>query len=166
MLTGENFVARLCKASTLDPSSRAPSVASFEFRLAANGQWNDAYLSVDGLEMLPAHGNSFAEKLAHLRCYQIANPLNVQLIRPTRQMAYAVLSVGTIRAARLMDVGTKLDCRKEPRAEGDTHCGVHPLPGVDHWTGSLDDPAHLAVKQYLFLNCCHFERAVPLDATT
>lgn len=164
MLNDENFVARLCKFSTLDPSTRQPTVASFEFRLAANGEWRDTYLSVDGMEILPSHDGTHAEKLARLRAYQLANPFNVDLTRPTHQMAYAVLSVGTIRAAELVTVGTNLDCLEEPRAAGDTHCGVHPTPGVDHWTGDKDDPAHLAVKQYLYLNYCHCERAVPLAA--
>lgn len=164
MLIDDNFVARLCKSSTLDPVSREPTAASFEFRLAVDGQWNDTYLSVDALEMLASHGATLNDKLACLRRYQLSDPLKIGLMRPTRQMAYAVLAVRAIRAARLPDVGTTLDCLEEPRAEGDTHCGIHPQPGVDHWTGRADDPAHLAVKQYLLLNCCHHERAMPLEA--
>lgn len=163
MLNNDNFVARLCKSATLDQSSRLPTVASFEFRLSANGEWKDTYLSVDGMEILPSHDGTLPEKLARLRAYQIANPLSVELFRPTTQMTYAVLSVGTVRAAPVT-VGTTLDCLEEPRAEGDTHCGVHPTPGVNNWIGDTDDPAHLAVKQYLFLNYCHWERAVPLAA--
>jgi len=164
VLNDDNFVARLCKSSTLDPFTRKPTAASFGFRLAANGEWKDVYLSVDGLEILPTHDGEHPEKLVRLRKYQLENPLQVELVRPTHQMAYAVLSVGTIRSANLETVGTTLDCLEEPRADGDTHCGVHPTPGVNHWTGDQDDPAHLAVKQYLYLNCCHFEQAVPLAA--
>ena len=161
MLDDDRFVARLCKYSTLDPATRSPTVASFEFRCSPSGEWHDTYLSVDGMEILPTHDGDYPQKLARLRAYQLANPLGVDLIRPTHQMAYAVLSVGRIRAAQLDAVSTTLDCLEEPRAVGDTHCGVHPTPGVDHWTGDKDDPAHLAVKQYLFLHCCHDESALP-----
>ena len=164
MLTNDNFVARLCKFSSLDPTTRRPTVASFEFRLSPQGGWGDTYLSVDGMEILPTHDGSHSDKLARLRTYQLANPLAVELLRPTQQMEYAVLSVGTIRAARLVEVGTTLDCLEQPRATGDTHCGVLPKPGVNHWAGEKDDPAHLAVKQYLYLNYCYCERAVPRAA--
>lgn len=164
MLDDADFVARLCKNSSLDQTTRSPTVASFEFRLGADGQWNDTYLSVDGMELLPDGTGTHQVKLARLRQYQVANPHGVALIRPTVNMAYAVLSVGTIRAAQLNDIGTTLECQLDPRADGDPHCGIQPNPGVDHWQGEKDDPAHLAVKQYLFLNICHHERAIPIAA--
>jgi hypothetical protein len=163
VLNDDQFVARLCRSASLDQATRQPTVASFEFR-AANGEWKDTYLSVDGLEILSTHDGTIPEKLTRLREYQLGNPLGVDLIRPTTQMSYAVLSVGTIRAAQLVTASTTLDCLEEPRAAGDTHCGVHPTPGVDHWSGDPDDPAHLAVKQYLFLSYCHWERAIPIAA--
>lgn len=148
----------------MDPETRAPTPASFDFRLSPHGEWKDAYLSVDGLELLPDSEGTIPERLAALRSYQLTNPLGVELIKPRASMAYAVLRVGTIRATDLFEVGTSLDCHLHPRADGDPHCGVQPTPGVDRWLQSADDPAHLAVKQFLWLNTQHHERALPLAA--
>lgn len=163
MLQDKNCVARLCRKSSLDQETKAPTPASFEFRLDNQGDWLDAYLSVDGLEILPGSVGTIPERLAVLRSYHRENPLKVNMIRPSSTMAYAVLTVGAIRAADLQTVGTTLDCHQHPRANGDPHCGVQPSPGVDHWINGADDPAHLAVTQYLWLNVCHHEQAMPVQ---
>jgi hypothetical protein len=162
VLPNTDFVARLCLNSTLDQTTRIPTVASFGFRYDDQNGWVDTYLSCDWLEHLPDSGGTHPEKLAALRTYQLTNPYEVQLIKPTYMMVYAVMSVAVVHAAHLDEAGpTTLECLHKPRngIEADPHAGIQPNPGVPRWTAGVDDPAYLAVRQYLFLNCCHHEPA-------
>lgn len=160
MLPATDHVARTCKKSSLDPVTRRPTPASFEFRLK-EGKWHDVYLSVNWLEFLSPGNDSLPTKIERLRAFQLGNAQGLQLVKPTVNNAYAVLAAATVQSARLEQVGTTLECRHEPMAEGDPHSGVYPNPGTDHWPTNGDAPAHLAVQQFLFQSMCYWERGIP-----
>jgi hypothetical protein len=154
-----DHVARTCKASTLDPRTKQPTPASFEFRLNDDDGW-EAYLSVNWLELLPCDLDSIEGKVDTLRRYQLQNPHKLDVIKPTRSNMYAVLPVAAVRAEAVVNGTTALECEHEPEAEGDPHSGVFPQPGTHDWSNVPDDPIHLAVQQYLFESISHAEPGV------
>lgn len=156
-LPDADFVARTCRPSSLDPLSGRPTPASFEFRLG-KGQW-ETFLSVNWLEFLHREGG-LAERLTHLRAFLRDPPPGVPVLPPKKSMLLAVIPVRAIHAAALIDVGTTLTCRHAPDGDGDPHSGVYPNPRTHCWPQNHDAPAHLAVKQHLFMAVCHCEPAV------
>ena len=80
VLPDTDFVARTCKDSTLDPTTREPTPASFEFRLQGE-EWVETYLSVNWMEYLPDGSGGHAEKLARLRAFLLAPPEAVPVLR-------------------------------------------------------------------------------------
>jgi hypothetical protein len=155
-LPDTDHVARTCKSSTLDPDTRDPTPASFEFRLD-DDHWKETYLSVNWLEYLQAGEATLKEKVEALRAFQVRNEHDLPVIRPTRKTAFAVVKTSAIHAGRIEDVGTTLACRHKPNGPFDPHSGILPHPGVAHWPVSSDAAAHLAVKQFLFQAVCHHE---------
>lgn len=161
-LPDPDHVARTCKFSTLDPQTRAPTPASFEFRFDEDGGWKDTYLSVHWLEHLPPGDGDIPAKLQRLRTYLLEKAAAQQrVLKPTKQMAFAVLRVQSVHEANLMEVGTTLEARHEPHWDGDPHSGIYPTPGVEAWPMNGDAAAHLAVQQYLFQRMSNWERAIP-----
>ena len=158
-LPNDDFVARTCKSSTLDPQSRQPTPASFEFRLGEE-LW-ETYLSVNWMEFLPDGTGGHLEKLARLRAFLLNPPPGIEVLRPTKSMVFAVVPDARISAAALTDIGTILICRHAPGGEDDPHSGVYPDPGTESWPKNKDAPAHLAVKQHLLISICHHEPALP-----
>lgn len=161
VLPDTDFVARTCRASSLDPTTREPTPASFEFRLK-NEEWTETYLSVNWMEFLPDGTGSHAEKLARLRAFLLEPPGGIPGLKPTKKMVFAVVPVASIHAAQLAEVGTTLCCKHVPWGDGDPHSGVFPSPGVECWPKNADAPAHLAVQQHLLVSMCHHEPALPL----
>jgi hypothetical protein len=155
-------VARTCKKSSLDQETNSPTPASFEFRLGEDGKWKDAYLSVNWLEYLLCGNAALPEKLSVLRQYQIDNPYQLALIKPTTGNVYAVVPVAAVNKAMPEDIGVKLECLHEPHALEiiDPHSGVLPQPGVETWPSDTNTAAHLAVQQILFQAICHWERGL------
>lgn len=161
-LPDADHVARTCKASSLDPATRVPTPASFEFRFDDVGGWKETYLSVNWLEYLPPGDGDLPTKLTRLREFLIAAALEAKpVVKPTKQMKFAVLRVAVVHAGTVADFGTTLEARHEAQFEGDPHSGIHPKPGVESWPENKDAAAHLAVQQYLFERICHWESAVP-----
>jgi hypothetical protein len=158
-LPDTDHVARTCKASTLDPLTKRPTPASFEFRLDDGEGW-EVFLSVNWLECLLAGVNSIEDKVNTLRQFQLKNPLNLDVIKPTRNNMYAVLPVAIVRAEAVVNGTTALECEHEPEKVGDPHSGVHPQPGSHNWSNVPDDPVHLAVQLYLFESISHAEPGV------
>lgn len=159
VLPQNDHVARTCKKSTLDAGTGKPTPASFEFR-AKNGEWQDAYLSVNWLEYLGGNQDDLETKLARLRAFQLEHAETLPLMKPTSNNVFAVVPVERIQSANLADVGTTLDCRHEPNAEGDPHSGIYPDPGVGGWPTDGSSPEHLAVQQFLFESICHTEKGI------
>jgi hypothetical protein len=157
VLPDPDFVARLCKQSSLDPVTMAPSPASFEFRFGfQEGAWKEDALSVDWLELLPDGSGSLPQKVDRLRTYLLGNhDFEVKVIKPTSNMRFAVLPVAKIHSAKIEE--TTLECRHDPRGEGDTHAGIYPTPGVDAWPAFKDHAAHLNMQLYLYESICHSE---------
>jgi hypothetical protein len=117
-------------------------------------------LSVFWLELLHPGAQSRAAQLAAFRAYATVNP-PFQVPGLSKKGALAVLRVGAIHEATLQSTSTTLECRHEPRGQGDGHCGIHPNPGVDHWPATGNAPAHLAVRQFLWEVMCYWEDAFP-----
>ena len=163
MLPSADHVVRTCKAASVDQSTMRPTPAAFEFRLK-DGAWNEGYLSVNWLEYLHPQPGDFATKLAKLRAFLSTNEHGLPVLKPSAKSALAVLPIATIQPGRLEDVGTVLECRHEPHGEGDPHAGIYPNPGVEHWPVNVDEPAHLAVQQFLFQSMCHWEPGVLASA--
>lgn len=159
-LPDTDHVARTCKASTLDPSTKQPTPASFEFRLSNVEGW-EIYLSVNWLEYLSGEANDMVAKLERLREYQLRNPSELKLIKPTRGNMYAVLPVAAVQSNGAVSNNTALECGHRPGADGDPHSGIFPHPGTHDWTNVPDDPMHLAVQQFLFESVCHKEPGIP-----
>lgn len=113
VLPDTDFVARTCRASSLDPTTREPTPASFEFRLK-NEEWTETYLSVNWMEFLPDGTGSHAEKLARLRAFLLEPPGGIPGLKPTKRMVFAVVPVASIHAAQLAEVGTTLCCKHVP----------------------------------------------------
>lgn len=159
VLPKQDHVARTCRKSTLDGGTGEPTPASFEFR-AKDGQWQDAYLSVNWLEYLGDDLGDLQAKVARLRAFQLEHVGKLSLIKPTASNVFAVVPVERIQSANLADVGTTLDCRHEPSAERDPHSGIHPTPGVEGWSTDGNSPVQLAVQQFLFESICHTEKGI------
>lgn len=160
-LPDTDHVARTCKQSSLDPLTRRPTPASFEFRLDDESGW-EVFLSVNWLELLADRADGLPNKLAKLREYQQQNPHGLRIIKPTVSNLYAVLPVASVRsgAIAVSEGMTVLDCEHEPEVDGDPHSGVHPMPGSHDWSDIPDDPVHLAVQLFLFESVCHTEPGV------
>ncbi|ARL86695.1 hypothetical protein BOC57_11290 [Burkholderia pseudomallei] len=162
VLPDTDHVARTCKKSSLDQETNSPTPASFEFRLGEDGKWKDAYLSVNWLEYLLCGNADVAEKLSALRQYQVDNPFELALIKPTKGNVYAVVPVAAVSVDMPDDIGVELECHHEPHATAtiDPHSGVLPQPGVDTWPSDANTAAHLAVQQILFQAICHWEKGI------
>jgi hypothetical protein len=158
VLPDEDHVARTCKKSSL--ANGAPSPASFEFRLGGL-EWTDAYLSVNWLEYLLTGNASLTDKVGALREYQLDNPCNLAIVKPTASNVYAVLPVGAIHSATLAVNATTLACSHEPNSNFDPHAGIAPTPGVNTWPADSNGAAHLAVQQMLFQAVKHWEPGKP-----
>lgn len=158
-LPDDHTVARTCKPSSVDQPTRKPTPASFEFR-PGDGAWKDKYLSVNWLEFLHKEEGDVSAKIATLRAYLLSDH-GLPIFELKAKGMIAAIYVRTIHQANLEKIETTLQCRHEPRAEGDPHSGIHPDPGVDHWPVEVDAPAHLAVQQILFLSMYHWEGARP-----
>lgn len=157
-LPDTDHVARTCKQSSIDPLTKRPTPASFQFRLGDEAGW-EVFLSVNWLECLADGAESLQDKVAKLRQYQQRNPHQLAIVKPTVNNMYAVLAVDAVRRGPV-DGTTVLDCEHEPEADGDPHSGVYPKPGSHDWSKVPDDPLHLAVQQFLFESVCHVEPGV------
>lgn len=125
-----------------------------------DGAWKDTYLSVNWLEFLDPGQSDLPAKIAALRAYLLSDH-GPPVFALKRKGMIAAIPVRAIHEAVLENVGTMLECRHEPRAQGDPHSGIHPDPGVGHWPAVDDAPAHLAVQQFLFMSMSHWEDALP-----
>lgn len=157
MLPNEDHVARLCKGSSAPTGM--PTPASFAFRPSNDGGWKDAYLSVNWLEFLHPEQSDLPTKFAKLREF-LGTPHEFAVMTPTRTSVLAAIKVSAIHDAPVDAVATILECRYEPRGDGDAHSGIHPSPGVEHWPTAGDAPEHLAIQQFLFQSVCHIEAAI------
>ncbi|MGF6700078.1 hypothetical protein OKW38_004690 [Paraburkholderia sp. MM5496-R1] len=126
-----------------------------------DGQWKDAYLSVNWLEYLLC-GADLSGKLAVLRQYQLDDPYDLRAPKPTRSNVYAVLPVSAIHEVLLEVFGATLECHHEPSANAaiDPHSGIHPRPGVNTWPLEPDAPEHLAVQQFLYQSISYREKGI------
>lgn len=148
-IANDQHVVRVCNSSAVDPETRKPLPVAFTFRQHEDGSWKETYLSVFWLEHLHPNAQGAQAQLAAFRQYANGNP-PFPIPKFSKKGALAVLPVGAIHAASAEKTGTVLECRHEPRGDGDGHSGIHPSPGVEHWPTTGNAAAHLAVRQYLW----------------
>ena len=158
VLPEQDHIARTCKGSSVDQLTGRATPASFVFRLNEAGSWKDTYLSVNWLEKLHPIETDLSRKLARLREF-LAAPHEFPVMRTSKTSVLAAIKVATIHAGPVAEIPTVLQCRYEPRGDGDAHAGIHPSPGVDHWPAVGDAPEHLAIQLFLFQSICHTEPA-------
>lgn len=129
-LPATDHVARLCKSTTVDPSTLKPSATAFVLRE------KEPDLSVNWLEFLAAP--SRPDEMSEVR-----RVYAVKLKSVGARARIAVLNVGGTIAYVQAEHGTLLSARHEPEVPIDpSHAGIFNLP-------DKDDPASLVVGKLI-----------------